>query len=478
MKKDMPLTFTRREIIKKMAAGSLTFPLLAATEKNGRPIRFGVIGFGDAGETLAVQLLRSDRQAAITAVCDIWEYRQKRGASLVKTETGNQPALYVDHAEMLQKEKGRLDAVIVATPDSFHEKHALACLDAGLHVYCESPMADSSASAKHIAAAVRHSGRVFQYASFQGRNLWTHHCKKHFLGVDGLLGKTIAADSEICSCPQRRSGSTRISGPSGAILSAYGYRSNDEFLNWRFSKKFGIGYDLSWFVQQADFFTYMLSAYPSRLVASCTDVDDMPWAKSICAYIEYATADGRASCNSRFFPVNSGNDFQKHTVRGKHGIIQSSLMDTYIQQIDANPKISSDKSSSTRLNWENAYKNGTLGKEYEQNQEPDGYIPLPFDRLHNRKFHFPFDRKTSGQLADLKDFVSVIRGSPQVYGSAADGLASMVLAEAVRESASTGKSINFDHSVFDAETNDELKRTNGRLSNDRTKGSATEKKTN
>jgi predicted dehydrogenase len=137
--------------------------------------------------------------------------------------------------------------------------------------------------------------------------------------------------------------------------------------------------------------------------------------------------------------------------------MQSSLMDTYIQQIDANPKISSDKSSSTRLSWENAYKNGTLGKEYEQNQEPDGYIPLPFDRLHNRKFHFPFDRKTSGQLADLRDFISVIRGSPQVYGSAADGLASMVLAEAVRESAGMGKSINLDHSAFDAETNDRTK---------------------
>ena len=57
---------------------------------------------------------------------------------------------YSDYKEMLAKEKDKLDAVIVATPDWMHAEHTIACLKAGLHVYCEKEMSNDLEKAKQI----------------------------------------------------------------------------------------------------------------------------------------------------------------------------------------------------------------------------------------------------------------------------------------------------------------------------------------
>lgn len=46
-----------------------------------------------------------------------------------------------------------LDAVVVATPNAFHEPAVVAALDRGYHVLCEKPLAHTLESAERIAAA-------------------------------------------------------------------------------------------------------------------------------------------------------------------------------------------------------------------------------------------------------------------------------------------------------------------------------------
>lgn len=50
-----------------------------------------------------------------------------------------------------------LDAVIVTTPNCFHEKYAVAALKEGVHVLCEKPLAHTVESAERIVAAGRDS---------------------------------------------------------------------------------------------------------------------------------------------------------------------------------------------------------------------------------------------------------------------------------------------------------------------------------
>src|SRR5947209_8090688 len=47
--------------------------------------------------------------------------------------------VYESHAELLEKEAGRIDFVDITTPPSAHAEIAHAALDRGLHVLCEKP---------------------------------------------------------------------------------------------------------------------------------------------------------------------------------------------------------------------------------------------------------------------------------------------------------------------------------------------------
>ena len=86
------------------------------------------------------------------AVCDIWPYNRTWVAARLR-RYGHACNAYEDYREMLDKED--LQAAIVATPDFWHARHAIACLEAGLHVYCETPMAHTVADARRMVEALR-----------------------------------------------------------------------------------------------------------------------------------------------------------------------------------------------------------------------------------------------------------------------------------------------------------------------------------
>lgn len=48
-----------------------------------------------------------------------------------------------------------VDAVVVSSPNFLHKEQAIACVQAGKHLYCEKPLGLSGADAREIAAAVR-----------------------------------------------------------------------------------------------------------------------------------------------------------------------------------------------------------------------------------------------------------------------------------------------------------------------------------
>ena len=66
--------------------------------------------------------------------------------------------VYADHREMLGAEKD-LDAVIIATPDWVHAEQAIACLNAGVHVYCEKEMSNTIEGARSMVEG-RPAGRA------------------------------------------------------------------------------------------------------------------------------------------------------------------------------------------------------------------------------------------------------------------------------------------------------------------------------
>jgi predicted dehydrogenase len=107
----------------------------------------GFVGLGVMGTTHAENL--DDAGASVVAGVDIDANAQSSFADTFDAAT------YEDHDEMLDAES--LDAVVVTTPNRFHEPAAVSVLERDIHVLCEKPLAHTLDSAERIAGADRQS---------------------------------------------------------------------------------------------------------------------------------------------------------------------------------------------------------------------------------------------------------------------------------------------------------------------------------
>lgn len=120
---------------------------------------FGIVGAGNV-TTLPgahIDCLNAIEEAEIVAVFDIDEERAKRAAEMVKDRTATVCRTYEELLAM-----GKVDAVIVATPNYTHRDYAAPAFAAGKHVFCEKPMEITLEKCNDILSAAQRSGRVLQ----------------------------------------------------------------------------------------------------------------------------------------------------------------------------------------------------------------------------------------------------------------------------------------------------------------------------
>jgi predicted dehydrogenase len=185
-------------------------------------INVALLGAGVQGRILMGACLKIPG-IRFKAVCDIWTaYNQKRLSRILRAYK-HEHNTYVDYREMLDKEKD-LDAVIIATPDFWHSNHTVACLEAGLHVYCETAMSNTIEGAKKMVKAAKRTGKLLQIGCQRRSNPRYVFCYEKFLKEAKLLGKITAAN-----CQWNRSVRVLLGWPKKAAidqdtLEKYGYR--------------------------------------------------------------------------------------------------------------------------------------------------------------------------------------------------------------------------------------------------------------
>lgn len=105
-------------------------------------VRFGMIGLGQRGGSLLPGLLNIEG-AQITAICDIYEPTVDKHAKLIKDKAGIEPVRYTGHDEAYRQllEREDVDAVIIATPWSWHTPMAVHAMKAGKQTFVEVPAA-------------------------------------------------------------------------------------------------------------------------------------------------------------------------------------------------------------------------------------------------------------------------------------------------------------------------------------------------
>ncbi|MDW7658720.1 MAG: Gfo/Idh/MocA family oxidoreductase [Bacillota bacterium] len=118
-----------------------------------KQLHVGVIGCGFIS---AVHLAGYQKcpNVVIKALCDIIPER----AEAAKVKYGQaETTVYQDYCEMIAREN--LDAVSVCTENNLHAAITIDCLNAGLHVLCEKPMAISGEEADRMIAAAKRNNR-------------------------------------------------------------------------------------------------------------------------------------------------------------------------------------------------------------------------------------------------------------------------------------------------------------------------------
>ncbi len=124
-------------------------------KKQDRRLRVGILGCGPIAQFAHFESAVKARNADLYAICDVAEDLVRRMG-----DTYRPGKRYHDYDAMLADPS--LDAVIIATSDSYHVPASLKALAAGKHVLCEKPIGIGVEEVESLAAAVISSGKLLQ----------------------------------------------------------------------------------------------------------------------------------------------------------------------------------------------------------------------------------------------------------------------------------------------------------------------------
>jgi len=113
-------------------------------------VRLAVIGFGGMGRGMARRAEQLESVECVAAV-------DPRPESRRLAEEKHALKAFESVDELL--DAATADAVYVATPNKEHAPLTVRCLEAGLHVFCEKPMAMNAAEAEQMIEAARRNDR-------------------------------------------------------------------------------------------------------------------------------------------------------------------------------------------------------------------------------------------------------------------------------------------------------------------------------
>lgn len=189
---------SRRSFLKKLTTATAAVAIgtnVFAAEKQyqpfeylKRPTRIGpndhiniaLIGAGGQGSSDTDVALKVPG-VKLVAVCDLYdgrlnEAKKRWGADLFTSKI---------YKEILNRKD--VDAVIVGTPDFWHQQISIDAMRAGKHVYCEKPMVHSITEGPAIIKVQQETGKIFQVGSQGVSSLGNEKAKE--LLKSGAIGQ-------------------------------------------------------------------------------------------------------------------------------------------------------------------------------------------------------------------------------------------------------------------------------------------------
>jgi predicted dehydrogenase len=447
----------RRDFLHSAAAttAGLAFSpaVFAQTSNDKKPddINVALLGVGEQGQVLMSACLKIPG-IRIKAVCDIWEAYNRKRVSRMLGKYGHGHNTYVNYQEMLDKQKD-LDAVIIATPDFCHAEHTVDCLQAGLHVYCETAMSNTTEGARKMVEAARKTGKLLQIGCQRRSNPRYLHCYEKLLKGNKVLGRIAVVTGQWNRIVRGPLAWPQRAALDQLTLEKYGYESMAQFRNWRWYRGLGGGPVVDLGSHQIDIYNWFLDANPSSVMASgrisYLDKYTHQWYDTVMAVYEYETNSGPVSAYYQILSSNRSDGYFEKFMGDRATLVVSEP--SYRGMID--PELM----NSDLMDWVGFVKEGRLiCPEITQRideltteqlaellvvkETPPGWrlrdLKLPVKM--NKPYHQPH----------LENFFDAIRGRAKLNCPAEIGYETAVTVLKVNEAAEAGRRLSFGPDEF------------------------------
>ncbi len=154
------LAVNRRSFLKTSSAGAAllsggVWSGLSAAESTSANGKLNIACIGTANRAAAdVDGVKGEN---IVALCDIDSNYLNKAKESFPAARG-----YSDYRELIAKETGKIDAVVIGVADHNHAPAAIRAIRAGMHCYCEKPLTHTVQEARIIAEAAKKHGVATQ----------------------------------------------------------------------------------------------------------------------------------------------------------------------------------------------------------------------------------------------------------------------------------------------------------------------------
>jgi predicted dehydrogenase len=412
-----------------------------ANAKKEDDINVALLGCGAQGQVL-MDACRNIPGIHFKAVCDIWTaYNQRRVSRLLQVYK-HEHNTYVDYKEMLDKEKDRLDAVIVATPDFWHAEHAIACMKAGMHVYCEKEMSNTLESARKMVEAAKQTGKLLQIGHQRRSNPRYIHCYDNIIKASKMLGQitTINGQWNRSKAACEYLGWPKKYPVDDATLEKYGFKSMMQFRNWRWYKGLGGGPIVDLGSHQIDIYSWFLGANPKSVIASGgTDYwKDHEWYDTVMVIYEYDTKDGTV----RAF-------YQTITTNSSQGYFETFMGDEGTLQISESASRGAIYREPGAPDWDKWVKLGYVNEHAKKEEEKTDAVLDPRETVPVGQYDLSVTMDVPYHQPHLENFFNAVRGKAKLNCPAEIGYETAVAVLKVNEAVAAGEKLEFKPEEFE-----------------------------